>query len=146
MKWREDAGVTFIESVMVLSVISFIIGLPVLQLTHVRKQSETQLFFDSLSSSITLIQNYAVLNNEWTAMEYRPSRGTIYFKVLGDSSHPVNHVLTVPDHMTILSTANEVRFLSKSGTISNPHTLAFQTVNGKVECVFQIGSGRFDIR
>lgn len=145
-KWRNEDGVTFIESIIVLSVIGFIIGLPVVQLNHVRMQSETQLFFDSLSASITLIQNYAVLNNEWTSMEYRPSRGTIYFKVVGKNTHPVNHVLTVPEHMKILSTANEIRFIRSSGTISNPHTLAFQTINGKVECVFQIGSGRFDIR
>ncbi|MCC5889655.1 MAG: hypothetical protein JJU01_03730 [Alkalibacterium sp.] len=146
MNWRDEAGVTFIESIMVLSIVSFIIGLPAVQLNHIRKQSETQLFFDSLSASITLIQNYAVLNNEWTSMEYRPSRGTIHFRVVGNSSHPINHVLTVPEHMKILSTANEIRYVRRSGTISNPHTLAFQTINGKVECVFQIGSGRFDIR
>lgn len=146
MKCKDDTGATFIESLLVLSVISFLFTIPVVQLNQVRKQSETQLFFDSLSSSITLIQNYSVLNNEWTSMEYRPSRGTIYFKVVGNNTHPINHVLTVPEHMKIISTANEIRFLKNSGTISNPHTIAFETINGKVECVFQIGSGRFDIR
>lgn len=146
MKWKDDTGVTFIESLLVLTVVSFILAMPVVQLNQVRKQSETQLFFDALSSSITLIQNYAVLNNEWTVMDYRPSRGTINFRVVGNTSHPVNHVLTVPDHMKILSTADEIRFVRESGTISNPHTLAFQTINGKVECVFQLGSGRFEIR
>lgn len=146
MKCKDDTGATFIESLLVLSVISFLFTIPVVQLNQVRRQSETQLFFDSLSSSITLIQNYSVLNNEWTSMEYRPSRGRIYFKVVGNNTHPINHVLTVPEHMKIISTANEIRFLKNSGTISNPHTIAFETINGKVECVFQIGSGRFDIR
>lgn len=146
MKWKEDAGVTLIESLLVLSIISMFIALPIYQLDQVRKQSETQLFFESLSSSITLIHNYSVLNGEWTAMEYRPSRGTLHFKVLSSTNHPVDHVLRVPDHMRILGTVNEVRFSGRSGTITNPHTVTFQTINGKVDCVFQIGSGRFDIR
>lgn len=146
MKGLNDSGFSLIESLIVLSIIGLLIGLPATQLTHISKQSETQLFFDDLSASITLIHNYAVLNNEWTSMEYRPSRGTIYFKVVGNNSHPINHVLTVPSHMTIISTADEIRFLRGAGTISNPRTVTFQTINGRVQCVFQIGSGRFDIR
>lgn len=142
----QEEGMTLIETLLVLSVVSLFLLLPTVHFNHLAKKSETALFFESFQSSITLVQNYAVLNDVWTVVRFRPSRGDIYFRVGGEADHPIEHVLTLPEHVRILNTTVEFRFSKNSGNIGQFETITFETPEGIVDYVFQLGSGRFVVK
>lgn len=142
---KKDDGFTLMETLLVLSILSLLISFPIVQFSSMREESEHQLFFDSLRSSITLIQTHAVINNEWTVMEVRPVNNKIYFRVPAHINHPASHTLSLPDGITIQGTSRDYDFKSGTGNQGNLHPVIFQTRKGKVELKFQMGSGRFVI-
>ncbi|MCC5894604.1 MAG: prepilin-type N-terminal cleavage/methylation domain-containing protein [Alkalibacterium sp.] len=143
---NKDDGMTLIETLLVLSVVSLLLALPTIHFNSLTKKTETAIFFDSFQSSMTLVQNYSVLNDVWTVVRFRPSRGEISFRVSEETGHPIEHILTLPEHVKILNTTVEFRFSKKSGSIGYYETIYFETPEGYVDYVFQLGSGRFEIR
>lgn len=143
---KKEDGVTLIETLLVLTVVSFILVLPTIHFDYLTKKSETALFFESFQSSMTLVQNYSVLNDEWTVVRFRPSRGDIYFRVGGEPDHPIEHVIDLPEHVQLLNKTVEFRFSKNSGNIGHFETIRFKTPEGIVEYAFQLGSGRFVVR
>ncbi|PRY82166.1 competence type IV pilus minor pilin ComGD [Alkalibacterium olivapovliticus] len=143
--YKED-GLTLIESLLVLSVVTLLLTLPTVHFNYLTKKSETALFFESFQSSVTLAQNYSVLNDAWTVVTFLPSRGEITFRVAGEANHPIEHVLTLPDHIILLNKTVEFRFSRKSGNIGQFETISFHTPEGIIDYVFQLGSGRFVVK
>lgn len=143
---KKDSGFTLIETLLVLSVVSLFLVLPTIHFNYLTRKSETALFFESFQSSVTLVQNYAVLNDVWTVVTFRSSWKEIGFRVSGESDHPIEHIITIPDHIQLLNTSVEFRFSKKSGNIGHYETIKFKTPEGNVEYVFQLGSGRFVVR
>ncbi|MDN6397995.1 MAG: prepilin-type N-terminal cleavage/methylation domain-containing protein [Alkalibacterium sp.] len=144
---KKDEGFTLLEVLLVLVIISIITTFPVMHFSQLKKETETQLFFESLRSGITLIQNEAVLNNQWTTMEVRPTNRLIRFRVTGkeNSNHPASHVLDLPESMSLVGTSKDYSFSSGSGNLGNINKLKFNTMHGRVTVSFQMGSGRFVI-
>ncbi|MDZ7834859.1 MAG: competence type IV pilus minor pilin ComGD [Alkalibacterium sp.] len=142
-----DQGFTLLEMTLVLAVVSILAAFPVLHFTQTKKETETQLFFESLRSSITLIQSEAIFNKHWTIMEVRPTSRLIRFRVTGkeNADHPVNHTLYLPESMSLIGTSKEYSFLSGSGNLGNINEIRFNTARGRVTVSFQMGSGRFVI-
>lgn len=143
----KDEGFTLIETLLVLSVLSLILVMvPAIRFDYLTEKSETSLFFNSLQSSVTLVQNYSVLNDEWTVVRFFPEQGLISFRVAGKTNHPVEHRIELPDHVQILNNNVEFRFKNESGNIGQYETIRFKTPEGIVEYVFQLGSGRFVVK
>lgn len=148
MGLKQDNGFTLIEVMLVLSLVSLLVTIPVLNFTRMKEETETQLFFESLRSGITLIQNEAIVNDHWTLMEVRPRNRLIRFRVTGanNGAHPANHILYLPDSVSLVGTATEYSFSRGSGNLGNFIGIGFNTIHGRVNVSFQIGSGRFVIQ
>jgi len=145
--YKADQGFTLLEMTLVLAVVSMLAAFPVLHFTQTKKGTETQLFFESLRSGLTLIQTEAVVNHHWTIMEVRPTSRLIRFRVTGkeNAEHPANHTLYLPESVSLIGTTKEYSFLSGSGNLGNIHEINFNTARGRVTVSFQMGSGRFVI-
>ena len=142
---KKSEGFTLIETVLVLSVVSLILSIPFVHFNKLRVESETQLFFESLGSSITLVQTYAILNQEWTVMDVRPGSRDISFRVVNDRNHPIAHKLPLPESLSLPGGAREFRFSSNTGNQSDILQVPFETTKGKVNFKFKFGKGRFTI-
>ncbi|WP_423188789.1 competence type IV pilus minor pilin ComGD [Alkalibacterium sp. f15] len=144
---KQDKGFTLIEVLLVLSLVSLLATFPVLHFAQIKKETETQLFFESLRSSITLIQSEAIVNNHWTMMEVRPTNRLIRFRVTGagNSKHPSNHILYLPESISVVGIMRDYSFSSGSGNLGNINVIHFNTIHGRVSVSFQMGSGRFVI-
>lgn len=143
---KQEEGITIIESLLVLSLVSVFISLPVIQFSRLSQKAETEVFIEAFNSSLTLAQNYAVLNDEWTAVDLKPAHGEITFRVVGKRNHPIEHTLKLPEHIQLLNSGTEFRFSRKSGNMGSYGPVRFRTPEGVVEFAFQMGSGRFEIR
>ncbi|OJF94302.1 competence type IV pilus minor pilin ComGD [Alkalibacterium sp. 20] len=144
---KQDKGFTLIEVLLVLSLVSLLATFPVVHFTQIKKETETQLFFESLRSSITLIQSEAIVNHHWTKMEVRPTNRLIRFRVTGadNTKHPANHILYLPESISLVGTTKDYSFSSGSGNLGNINVIYFNTIHGRVSVSFQMGSGRFVI-
>lgn len=143
---KRDEGMTLIETLLVLAVLSLMISIPTVQFSRLKERSETALFFETFQSSVTLMQNYAILNDKWTVIEFRRPLKDISFRVAGERGHPIEHKLSLPDHISLLNDLTEFRFSRGTGHISGHEVIRFRTPEGIVEFAFQLGSGRYEIR
>ncbi|GEK91357.1 competence type IV pilus minor pilin ComGD [Alkalibacterium kapii] len=146
-EFEQEEGFTLLEVLLTLVIVSVITAIPIMHFTQLKKETETQLFFESLRSGITLIQNEAVFNNQWTTMEVRPTNRLIRFRVTGreNENHPANHILDLPESISLIGTSKEYMFSKKSGNLGNINKVNFNTIHGRVSVSFQMGSGRFVI-
>lgn len=110
-----------------------------------KSQLETALFFEEVRSSITLMQNHAVLNDQWTEVEIRPQARELVFRVIGDQNHSLNHSISLPEDIKILGGSKLYRFLSGSGNQGNLNKTKFEVNDDIYELSFKLGSGRFEI-
>ncbi|SFC14075.1 prepilin-type N-terminal cleavage/methylation domain-containing protein [Alkalibacterium subtropicum] len=145
--FAKDDGFTLIEVLLVLALVSLLATFPVMHFAQLKKETETQLFFEALRSGITLIQTEAVVNDHWTNMEVRPTNRLIRFRVTGteNTDHPANHILYLPESISLYGTSKEYLFSKSSGNLGNINELNFSTIHGRVTVSFQMGSGRFVI-
>ncbi|WP_035445285.1 competence type IV pilus minor pilin ComGD [Atopococcus tabaci] len=147
MKRRlNEKGFTLPEVMLVLLISVFLVGLPPIVSASYAEKIEGRLFLEQLQSSITLIQNEAVLNGKRTKMATYPSNRLVRFTVVGESSHPANHTLTLPDNVSITSLSEDYYFSSETGNLSNINRITFRINGEDIELVFQMGSGRYEIR
>ncbi len=154
MEDNREAGFTLIESLVVLFVVSLLLFMPILSIHRVVESIKIDLFFRELSSNITLMQNHAILNGEQTRIEFSPSQNSIRFRVLGSkkgSHHPLNQTIDLGEESYKLQGTGyrQVTFYAHTGNISitdRQWRFNIETTQGIYELVFQIGSGRFDIR
>lgn len=143
---KTQEGFTLIESILVLFIIGLIFSFPIFSIRGVEEDIELDLFFEELSSSITMMQNHAILNNQPTYVEADPELKKFLFRVRGERQHELNHELIVPDSVTLIGTVRQYEFQSQSGNQGNLNRLRMDTNQGRYELVFQMGSGRFEIR
>ena len=145
---KNDDGFTLIEVLLVLSLVSLLATFPVMHFAQLKKETETQLFFESLRSGITLIQTEAVVNDHWTIMEVRPGNRLIRFRVITEENavHPADQTLYLPDSLSLIGTTKDYSFSKSSGNLGNINELSFSTIHGRVSVSFQMGSGRFVIK
>jgi len=145
---KKDDGFTLIEVLLVLSLVSLLATFPVMHFVQLKKETETQLFFEALRSGITLIQTEAVVNDHWTIMEVRPGNRLIRFRVITEENavHPADQTLYLPDSLSLIGTTKDYSFSKSSGNLGNINELSFSTIHGRVSVSFQMGSGRFVIK
>lgn len=151
---KNEAGFTLIELMITLFMTSLLIFIPVLSIDKMVEKTQVDLFFRELHSNITLMQNHAMLTGERATVEFYPRDKIIKFRTYNDtqdSSHLLNSEMLLEEGMyDLLGHEHErVTFHGQSGNISvykNKWRFNFKTSQGPYELVFQLGSGRFDIR
>ncbi|API89964.1 hypothetical protein BKP56_12150 [Marinilactibacillus sp. 15R] len=144
-KLQEQNGFTLIESLIVLSLVGIFLLIPVIPFNKMEADIENSLFFEELQSSITLLQNESVLNDEWTEIEMRPNAREIVFRVIGKRNHILNRSIALPDTIEILGGSKVYRFLSESGNQGNLNKTRFQVGDKFYTLSFKLGSGRFEL-
>lgn len=144
-KLKEENGFTLIESLTVLSLVGIFLLIPVIPFNKMESEIEISLFLEELQSNITLMQNEAILNNEWTEVQMRPQGRKIVFKVIGKQNHTSNRSITLPDTIEILGGYKSYRFLSKSGNQGNLNRTRFRVGDKVYTLSFKLGSGRFEL-
>ncbi len=140
---KQEDGFTFVETLLVLTIVMVIITFPIVQTKGVQEDMETALFFESFRSSITLMHNHAILNNQWTVIETKPDNREVHFRVLGVRNHPLEHRLRLPDSVSFRGSTMRFEFHPGSGTQAQLSPCRIQTKDGMVTLSFKMGSGRF---
>lgn len=154
MKNKQEDGFTLVETLITLFITSLFFLMPILAFDQVMENMQINLFFRELSSNITLMQNHAILSGKKTMVEFVPQANVIRFKehdVDGSSDHPINREIHLQEGIYELQSSNyrQVIFHGETGNIAvsnHKWRTVFTTSNGSYELVFQLGSGRFDIR
>lgn len=151
---KYDDGFTLVELLITLLIISLLIFIPVLSIDKVIDTVQVDLFFRELSSNITLMQNHSILTGERTTVEFYPGEKIIKFRVYDESKsleHPLNNEMFLKEGLYELlgNRYERVTFHGTTGNITiynHGWRFNFITSQGAYELVFQLGSGRFDIR
>lgn len=154
MKNKNEEGFTLIETLITLFITSVFFLMPILAFDQVIENMKVALFFRELSSNITLMQNHAILSGKKTVIEFVPQENIIRFKeydVDESANHPINRELYLEEGIYELQSPSyrQIIFHGETGNIAVSNhrwRTAFITGNGSYELVFQLGSGRFDIR
>ncbi|GAA0352616.1 hypothetical protein GCM10008932_02000 [Alkalibacterium iburiense] len=143
---KESEGFTLIETALVLSIVSIILSLPIVHFKALQVEAETQLFFETLGSSLTLAQSYAILNQDWPLIEFKPDTREVSFRAgKRTDNHPINHRISFPDSISMPGGTREFRFSSSTGNQSNISPIPFDTAKGRVNVRFKFGKGRFTV-
>lgn len=154
MKMKKEDGFTLIESLLCLVIASFLISLPILSIKDSLETIKIDLFFRELSSKITMMQNYAIIDEETTSIEFIGAKDIIRFKVKGKNSlesECLNQEMQLNEFFCELS-GNEsqiIYFKAKTGNsweLYPKNRIQFKTAKGLYKLVFRLGSGRFEIR
>lgn len=151
---RKEAGFTLIETLITLLLTSLLIFMPILSIDKITESIQIDLFFRELSSTITMMQNHAILTGDRTTVEFIPGNNLIKFKVYNadyNSNHPLNSEIYLEEGLYEIygNGYNRVTFHGYTGNIAvfdQKWTTNFNTSKGLYRVVFQLGSGRFDIR
>lgn len=153
---KKEKGFTLIDSLVTLFILSLLTIIPIFSIEKITESIQTDLFFRELTSSITLMQNHALLADERTEVQFYPEQAMIRFKVYNGTSsyeqHPLDHTLYLDSAITTFKDKKQknVTFRSGSGNISireeDGWTIYFNSLKGEYALVFQIGSGRFEVR
>lgn len=152
---NNEAGFTLLETLLTLMIASILILLPLLSIDRVIESVQIDLFFRELTSNLTLMQNHAILVGDRTVANFSPSENQIKFRVQ-DADRFSRHVL---DSELYLEKGlyelhgkdyHTVEFLLDTGNVSikknDKWTTTFDTSKGQYQLVFQLGSGRFDVK
>jgi competence protein ComGD len=138
----------------VLLISSFILLIPVLSIERVTESVQIEMFFRDLTSQISLMQNHAMLASQPTRISFKPQSNTINFRVINTENnelqyHPVNRDIDLKGnpYYRLGGTSNrDFIFKTETGHITNSNSIYFDTNRGRYRLVFQIGSGRIEIR
>lgn len=143
---EEDGFFTLIEGIIVLTIVSFILAMPSIQMRPLGSVVSTDIFLEQLKSDITLLHQNAVLNGETTVIEANPGRNRINLSVISNSASPLNKTIQLPEQLTMFGGYKRFSYRPYSGNITNVDRIRFSDSNRTFEFVFQVGSGRFYVR
>lgn len=147
-KLKNEEGFTLLEAVVVLFLVSLLVGFPILSVQKAEESIKVQLFIEEFSSKITLLQTHAIMNGEPTSFEVKPGSNVVNFRVYGydRNSHPLNHRWSLPEEVNFFGGSKRIIFKAHSGNVGDYGSFRLNTVSGQYNFVFQMGSGRFDVR
>lgn len=143
---KNEDGFTLLESVVVLFLVSILVGFPILSVQNAKESIRVQLFIEELSTGITLLQNHAIINGEPTSFEIKPDSNAVNFRVYGVASHSLDHTLSLPEEVNFFGGSKRIIFKAYSGNVGEYGSFRLNTASGQYNFVFQMGSGRFDVR
>lgn len=142
---REE-GFTLIELSIVLFIFSLVSLFSITSIQRTQRNLELNLFLEEISSSLTLVQTHAILNEETTFVEILPTSREFRFRVRGNHNHEISHTVFLPETVSLYGGARDFDFKRGSGNVTKFSTIRLKTHKGDYGIVFQIGSGRFDIK
>lgn len=153
MKSHREAGFTFIETLLTLFIVSLLMFVPILSIEKITESIQIDLFFRELSSTITMMQNHAILTGRNVVIEFLPRENLIRFKedkVIVDSTHSTYREIILEEGLYEFNGSGygQVIFNGHTGNITSVDgwTTHFKTSKGLYKLIFWLGSGRFEIQ
>lgn len=134
-------GFTLIETILILSIIMVLFGLPTVIANKTYEKVQKMLFFEAFQSHLLATQNYALLAKKKTSLTIFKS-GTVRYQVLSEAKGVVNQELTIPKSLTV-DNNNSIRYAAKTGRPSSFKTIKFKSLDKSYTFKFQMGSGRY---
>ncbi|WP_086350382.1 competence type IV pilus minor pilin ComGD [Candidatus Enterococcus clewellii] len=132
------AGFTLVETLLVLFVTTFLIGLPSLLLERGQENVLVGQFFGSFERQVLHIQQLAVTGEEDTTIIFTKSNELAFL-----SAHTKN-VLVIPKE---LEAVGPEKIIFKKGTGNNgrlsKYSFVWRNKKKQVDYQFQMGSGRY---
>lgn len=144
MDRQAKSGFTLIETLVVLLVISFCMALLTLSPSRqMIEKIESRIFFNQVLSGLNLAQEISVLQETQVYVRFWQNSPVIQFQIVGHST-PSQEVL-IPDFWHIEKSLQFTHF--PDGRTNQFGTVVFVHQDGhRAEIVFQLGSGKFEIR
>ena len=141
----DKKGYSFIESLVVLLVISTIILVITIQpKTDVTAQIEERIFFDNVISELKKAQQTAILQQKSITIRFHAGDNQILIR----DTRTQEHIATLqpPNHIAVLSAM--IFQYYPSGSVDNFSTVIFydSIEQERIYLVFQFGNGQFEIQ
>ena len=138
-------GLTFIEILMVLFIMSILLIMVSPTLTsHQMESVQSRLFLNQLMNEINYAKDLAVTENRNVCLEFDVDNQRIFY--LRDASEGEYELIYLPDGLQLISDFHFCYF--PDGSINSFRTVYFQqlTTQKKYALVFQLGSGKFYLK
>ena len=138
-------GLTFIEILMVLFIMSILLIMVSPTLTsHQMESVQSRLFLNQLMNEINYAKDLAVTENRNVCLEFDVDNQRIFY--LRDASEEKYELINLPDGLQLMSDFYFCYF--PDGSINAFRTVYFQqlTTQKKYALVFQLGSGKFYLK
>lgn len=141
-KGNAQQGFTFIESLLVLSVVSVILSFTILKIAAIEEKHVTKNFFSELTNDLLFAQQYAMSTKRSVTITFSPSNH--YYRITQGSG---NELLRRNYHEDILidpRTMGTLLVFQSHGSIQKAGTMGISYKNlENYRLVFQLGKGRF---
>lgn len=141
------SGFTLVESLLVLLVVTFLLGLPMLQIRQWQERLAYQAFIEEFEQRLIQTQQSAIVFRGQTRVQTEQNTSTIEFRLFQVDGKYEVETITIPKGVTIQRSVL-LCFMSKSGNVEQNNTFRFKTPYHEkyLDYVYQIGSGRFVIK
>lgn len=136
-----ENGLTLIELLFTLTVITFIISLSVPNLIPIFEKQEENKFITLLKQDVLLLQNYSFRNDNYHRIIFRKDHYQIVF-ARSEFESIIRHY---PSHILLQGNTIILNF-NKNGTVVTPRTITFKSKYGNKSIVFPFGKGRFYVK
>lgn len=135
---------TLIETLLVLLIISFVLLFASLYPNKdITEKIESRLFFDQVVAGLNLAQGVSVLQETQVNVRFWKNLPYIEFQVVGQVESISQ--IKIPEFWYLETTLTFTHY--PDGRTNNFSTVVFRHREGqRVEIVFQLGSGKFEIR
>lgn len=146
--WKNDAGFTLIETLIVLLVSSLLLLMPTLTLSQAIENVNVELFFRELTANLTLTQNQAIMGGDPTRAVFygAKEKDRIVFELNASNLLNSEMILDRPFYHLVERGVETFRFKGGTGNVSASSTIKFSTTQGDYHLTYLLGSGRFDIK
>lgn len=138
---KNDRGFTLIETILTLSIIMILFGLPTFIANKTYEKVQNMLFFEAFQSHLFATQSYALLANKKTSLDILKT-GTVHYQVLFDANGIVNQELSIPKTLKV-DKNNSIHYAARTGRPSSFKTIHFKGLDKSYTFKFQMGSGRY---
>lgn len=143
---RGQDGFTFLESLLVLSIVTVIISISIVKLSPVKERQIMTHFIQQLRDDLLYAQQYAMSSNQSVRVIFFPS--DYYYRIVGTKTPTelVNRKYDPAIEIRSWTIGNTITF-TRTGTISSSGTYAISYKGReRYSLVFQIGFGRFYVQ
>lgn len=144
MMAHDERGLTLVESLLSLTIILLLVGLPYSFSSLSSKALEEDLFFTRFEHKMNQMQLYSMVSNQQSYLDIH--REGIRCSTSGQDNNEWDEYLEYPDTVQLVSRPVFFYFIGGTGRTSRFGSLVFQTSKGEVKIVFQISNGRYRIQ
>lgn len=138
-----NKGFTFIEILIVLTVLSIMLIFSIFILRSYSEYMEKRNFIEQLQADLYYLHAYALNNKEAVTVRFSPT-GRQYEALSGRPEETIIKK-SIPEAIQIVESNIPVFTITPQGTVSNFGKIVFQHHDTRFSLVFYIGRGRFQI-